>query len=319
MQKEIYTRLGKKALGSRLRLLTAKITEDAEKLYGLYGVELAPKWFPVFYVLSEYGEKTITDIANDIGHTQPSVSKIIREMNAAGLVEENRSTTDKRKNVVALTEKGNKIKDHIADQYLDVDAAIDQLIRSANHNLWEAIEEWEFLLEQKSLFRRVVEEKKHRERKAVEIVEYTPRYQSAFKLLNQAWIEQYFVMEEADHKALDDPQKGVLDGGGAILVALYKGAPVGVCALVKMDDPDYDYELAKMAVSPKAQGKGIGGMLGEAVIRKAQKLGARTLYLESNTVLEPAIRLYYKLGFKKVVGRPTPYERCNIQMELELG
>jgi GNAT superfamily N-acetyltransferase len=240
-------------------------------------------------------------------------------MNAAGLVEENRSTTDKRKNVVALTEKGNKIKDHIADQYLDVDAAIDQLIRSANHNLWEAIEEWEFLLEQKSLFRRVVEEKKHRERKAVEIVEYTPRYQSAFKLLNQAWIEQYFVMEEADHKALDDPQKGVLDGGGAILVALYKGAPVGVCALVKMDDPDYDYELAKMAVSPKAQGKGIGGMLGEAVIRKAQKLGARTLYLESNTVLEPAIRLYYKLGFKKVVGRPTPYERCNIQMELELG
>jgi hypothetical protein len=28
--------------------------------------------------------------------------------------------------------------------------------------------------------------------------------------------------------------------------------------------------------------------------------------------------LYYKLGFKKITGSPSPYERCNIQMEMEL-
>ena len=78
------------------------------------------------------------------------------------------------------------------------------------------------------------------------------------------------------------------------------------------------YELAKMAVSPKAQGKNIGWILGQAIIAKSRSLGAKKLYLESNTKLKPAINLYYKLGFHKVTGYPTPYERCNIQMELDL-
>ncbi len=74
----------------------------------------------------------------------------------------------------------------------------------------------------------------------------------------------------------------------------------------------------KMAVSPKAQGKNIGWLLGRAAIECARAKGARSLYLESNTILKPAISLYRKLGFEKVTGRATPYERCNIQMELIL-
>ncbi|MNL36403.1 ribosomal-protein-alanine N-acetyltransferase [compost metagenome] len=101
-------------------------------------------------------------------------------------------------------------------------------------------------------------------------------------------------------------------------MALYNGEPVGVCALIKMDDPDYQYEMAKMAVSPDVQGKSIGWLLGQTIVAEAKSLGASKLYLESNTLLKPAISLYHKLGFKKVVGRSTPYARCNIQMELEL-
>jgi ribosomal protein S18 acetylase RimI-like enzyme len=59
-------------------------------------------------------------------------------------------------------------------------------------------------------------------------------------------------------------------------------------------------------------------LLGKAAAEKARSLGAKKLYLESNTILQPAISLYYKLGFQKVVRRETPYERCNIQMELVL-
>jgi GNAT superfamily N-acetyltransferase len=163
----------------------------------------------------------------------------------------------------------------------------------------------------------VQEQKKLRESKDVQIVDYNPAYQEAFKQLNEEWISKYFKMEAADHKALDHPQKNIIDKDGYILVALYNNKPVGVCALIKMeDDPDYEYELAKMAVSLLAQGKSIGWLLGKAAIEKAKSLGAKKLYLESNTILQPAISLYYKLGFQKVVRRATPYERCNIQMEL---
>ena len=86
-----------------------------------------------------------------------------------------------------------------------------------------------------------------------------------------------------------------------------------------MNDPEYDFELAKMAVSPKAQGKNIGYLLGRAIIDQAKTFGASKVYLESNTILKPAISLYHKLGFTKVAGRPSPYERSNIQMELILS
>jgi len=315
---KFFNKVGKAALGSRLRLMTAVITDDASKIYELYGVEFVPKWFPVFYILTEKREITITEIANEIGHSQPSVSKIIKEMTAEGLVNESDKSQDKRKNRVGLTKKGNQISEVLKIQCADVEAAVENLIKESNHNLWAALEEWEFLLDQKSLLKRVTDQKKLRESRAVTIVAYEEKYQEAFKSLNEQWISTYFKMEKGDYNALDDPENYILNKGGKIFVALYENEPVGVCALIKMDDAEYDFELAKMAVSPKIQGKSIGWLLGSAVVNAAKELGASKLYLESNTILKPAINLYHKLGFKKIVGRVTPYERCNIQMELDL-
>jgi len=315
---EFFNKVGKVALGSRLRLMTASFTDDAAKIYELYGIDFNPKWFPVFYTIAEDRERTITEIANEIGHSQPSVSKIIQEMIGAGILEEGAKTDDKRKNNVVLTEKGLLISNKIKNQLLDIDVAVEGLISEAKHNLWAAIEEWEFLLQQKSLFKRVSDQKKIRESKDVEIVEYKPEYKEAFKSLNEEWISTYFEMEEADYKALDNPEDYILNKGGKILVALYKNEPVGVCALIKTKNPEYDFEMAKMAVSPKAQGKNIGWLLGKAIVDTAKELGAKKIYLESNTILKPAINLYYKLGFEKVFGLSTPYKRCNIQMELVL-
>lgn len=316
---EIFDKTGKSALGSRLRLFTAMITDDAAKIYESYGLDFAPKWFPVFFVLAEENEKTITEIALEIGHSQPSVSKIVREMTDAGLVKENQKSADKRRNMVALTKKGKSFSEKLTPQLADVDAAIEGVISEARHNLWEALAEWEYLLDQKSLLKRVLEQRKIRESKDVRIVPYSEQYQNAFKAMNEEWISTYFDIEDADRKALDNPKSYILDKGGKIFVALYNEEPVGVCALIKMDDPEYQFEMAKMAVSPAAQGKNIGWLLGQVIVDEAKKLGASKLYLESNTLLKPAINLYHKLGFKKVVGRATPYARCNIQMELELN
>jgi len=313
-----FDTVGKVALGSRLRLLTDRITADAAQIYGMYGIDMQPKWFPVFYVLSGGEQKTVTAIAKEIGHSHPSVSKIIGEMVAKGIVKEKKDKEDGRRNMVSLSAKGSIITEKIRDQYEDVNNAIEKISAGTTHDLWKAIGDWEFLLDQQTLLRRVQEQKKQRESGNVKIVDYRPAHQQAFRKFNEAWITKWFKMEAADYKALDDPKGYILDKGGYIAVALYNDEPAGVCALIKMNDPEYDFELAKMAVSPAAQGKNIGFLLGKAVIEKAKLLGARKIYLESNTILAPAISLYQKLGFKKVTGRATPYERCNIQMELSL-
>ena len=149
------------------------------------------------------------------------------------------------------------------------------------------------------------------------IEDYQPKYRAAFRSLNEEWISAYFEVEEADRKSLEHPQEYILNRGGFIFVAVLDDEPVGVCALVKRDDLDA-YELAKMAVSPKAQGKKIGFLLSQTAIAKARSLNASRVYLESNTKLVPAIRLYEKLGFVRVAGLPSPYARVNIQMELKL-
>lgn len=317
---EIFERTGKMALGSRLRLLSQQITDDASRLYELYGIEgFSPKWFPVFFILFEDGEKTITQIAEKIGHSQPSVTKIIKEMTRAGLVNDNLSSSDKRKNVAGLSAKGMTIsKQLISELSADTNIVVDTMIGEASNNLWEAIAEWEYLLEQKPLLQRIQEQKKLRESKHVRIVAFQEEHKAIFKSLNEAWVSKYFEMEATDYKLLDYPKENIIDKGGKILVALYKDEPMGVCALAKMDDPQYDFELIKMAVSPEAQGKNLGYLLGLEVIKVAKELGAKKLYLESNRILKPAVNLYHKLGFLDISGRPSPYKRADVQMELSL-
>ncbi|MFK7809691.1 MAG: GNAT family N-acetyltransferase [Saprospiraceae bacterium] len=150
----------------------------------------------------------------------------------------------------------------------------------------------------------------------VKIVAYETIYADAFREINEEWINKYFKMEETDRKALYSPEEYILKNGGAILIALENEEPVGVCALMKMEDSKYDFELAKMGVRPDNQGKGIGKRLGKAILDAAKSRGANSICLETNTVLKAAIVLYQKLGFTKVIGNPTPYERCNYQMEL---
>ena len=152
----------------------------------------------------------------------------------------------------------------------------------------------------------------------ISIVPFEDKYTRAFKDLNQWWIEKSFKMEEVDFKALDNPKNYILNKGGYIAVAILDKEPVGVCALIKMENSLYDYELAKMGVSPKIHERGIGHLLGKTIIKKAKELGAKNIFLETHTSLKPAIHLYKKLGFKQISGIATPYERSDYQMELYL-
>ena len=158
---------------------------------------------------------------------------------------------------------------------------------------------------------------------AVAIVPYGEPYAAAFRSLNLAWIERFFVPEPADYAALDDPERYILERGGRILCAVHQPTDelLGVVALIPLSALEAEpitFELAKMAVAEKAQGLGIGRMVGEAAIAAARDAGADRVWLESNRTLEPAINLYRSLGFVEVPFTPSHYARADIQMELHL-
>lgn len=152
--------------------------------------------------------------------------------------------------------------------------------------------------------------------RTVQITEFTKEHEAAFRELNLEWIEKYFEVEPSDLNVLNDPFTHIISKGGAILMAALNGEAVGTCALIRHDD--HTYELAKMAVSPKAQGRQVGYTLAKAVIEKARTLKAAKIFLLSNRTLAPAIHLYKKLGFKEVPLDSKEYKRSDIKMELTL-
>ena len=138
----------------------------------------------------------------------------------------------------------------------------------------------------------------------------------AFRDINLDWISRFFVVEEKDRATLDHPQEKILDPGGEILLACQDEQVIGCVALIVLGEGEF--ELAKMGVRPEAQGRGVGRNLIQAAIKMAQGRGARRLYLETNSQLRPALKLYADAGFVDVQGPPSPYARADVQMELWL-
>lgn len=150
--------------------------------------------------------------------------------------------------------------------------------------------------------------------------DYIPADATAFRDLNLAWVEKFFTVEAEDRAQLEDPQTHILDKGGAILIAELDGEAVGTVGLVPGHGEGV-LELIKMSARSDVQGKGIGRALMDAAITKSREMGARAIWLETNTKLEAALALYRKSGFRELFGdelTETPYDRCNCQMLLEL-
>ncbi len=153
----------------------------------------------------------------------------------------------------------------------------------------------------------------------VEIIDFEPRYAGDFKRLNVEWLEKYFAVEPIDERMLSDPLGLIVAPGGAILLARAGDQIVGTCALMKAGDDRY--ELSKMAVTERFQGRRIGRQLLVATIARFHELGGRELFLESNSVLTPALTLYESAGFVHAPrpGDPPHYVRGNVYMVYRPG
>jgi putative acetyltransferase len=152
----------------------------------------------------------------------------------------------------------------------------------------------------------------------VAIREFQPGDEATFRKLNEEWITRYFRLEGKDEQTLADPESGILASGGRIFFANIEDHCVGCCCL--LSSGANEFEVAKMAVTSSFQGSGIGRKLLHAAIEAARAAGARRLYLETNHILTPAIRLYESVGFKPVPDQivPSPYVRADVYMEMTL-
>jgi GNAT superfamily N-acetyltransferase len=152
----------------------------------------------------------------------------------------------------------------------------------------------------------------------MKIIAYNPQYAEDFKNLNIAWLEKYFWVEPHDEEVLGKPEKYIIEPGGTIFFVLEGEEAIGTVALMKIEEGIF--ELTKMAVTPKAQGKKIGQKLMAHTVEYAKNQNWKKLIIYSNRKLENAIYIYKKYGFKEIpIEENNPYARGDIKMELELS
>lgn len=146
------------------------------------------------------------------------------------------------------------------------------------------------------------------------IIGFDPALRAEFRRLNLAWLERYFKVEPVDERVLGNPESEILATGGEVLFAVLDGVTVGTVALKSVDEETF--ELTKMAVDDRWQGRGFGQALLETALQVARDRGKRRVILYSQRSLKAAIALYYKNGFTDIAGPlDGKYARCDVQME----
>ena len=213
------------------------------------------------------------------------LSRLLRSLEAAGLVRVAAGGGDRRVRVARLTAAGDR-------ERAALDKRSDELARSLLAPLSEkqrerlvvAMHEVERLLTAGS----------------VQIMSVDPEHPDA-----QYCLQEYVAELNRRSQRGFDPSVGatalpheVRPPAGEFFVAYLHGEVVG-CGAVKHHD-DAPAEIKRMWIAPKARGLGLGRRLLERLETCARARGARVAHIETSAVLVEALSLYRSTGWVEV-------------------
>ena len=213
------------------------------------------------------------------------LSRMLRSLEASGLITVTPSASDKRVRIARLTPSGTAER-AVLDRRSDELAAslLAPLNAKQRGRLVDAMAEVERLLNASM----------------VEIGAIDPAHPHA-----QYCLHMYFSELDRRFDAGFDPAKSISADNqelrrpaGLLLVATLRGEPIG-CGALKFHD-DRPTEIKRMWVDETARGLGLGRRLLNLLENGAASHGAKAVRLETNMTLVEAISLYRSAGYVEV-------------------
>ncbi len=316
---DTLNRLGELGLATRLKRLSERLSRDVSLVYSKLNIDFEARWFPVLYTLKKKTEMNVTEIARELGITHTAVIQLAEELTKKGYINSEKSAKDERSRIISLSEKGKVLYNTLKPVWAKIKQANEDLLKSTSKDFLSSLAGIEKELDKKSMYERIMFLQNNSFKDEITICEYSPKMKKHFKRLNYEWLEEFFTVENEDEIILSDPRSKIINKGGKILFAIIDKKVVGTCSLIKHKNGLF--ELAKMAVTKKYRGHGIGKELLKTAVIKMKSIGAEDLFLLTNKNLIAANRLYKKSGFEKIAKNPFgagKYKRDTYAMKCKI-
>ena len=231
------------------------------------------------------GGADVRDLRARLGHDSGYLSRLLRALEADGLVVVRPEAADGRVRRAALTPRGEREWDELESRSEALAASVlEPLSERQENDLVSAMETVERLLTASLIAVRVE----------------SPRSPAG------RWcLEQYYAELRDRFDAGFDPATSSLPEAGEMapptglfLIARLRGAPVGCGGLILQGaDPA---EIKRMWVAPDVRGLGLGRRLLSELERLARDSGATAARLDTNRNLTEAISMYRSSGYVEI-------------------
>lgn len=256
-------------------------------------------------LIFEIGHSGGTDLRvlrRKLGLDSGYMSRLLRSLEAQGLVQSRKKAGDGRARELSLTPKGRKE----CDAY---DTLSDDLANSVLSGLNDT--QRERLVLAMSEVERLI-------RVAGIVIEQEP----ADSEDAQSCLGQYRTELASRFDGGFDPSKGnnltveeMTPPAGYLLVARLDGQPIGCGALKRLSDKEG--EVKRVWTSPDARGMGVAGKMMDRLEQLAGDVGFSTVKLDTNRTLTEAQAMYKKRGYRAIERyNDNPYAHHWFEKEL---
>jgi DNA-binding MarR family transcriptional regulator/N-acetylglutamate synthase-like GNAT family acetyltransferase len=250
----------------------------------------------VIYELAHHEETTATELCRELGLDAGYLSRILRGFQRHGLIQKKSSETDGRRNLLWLTDRGQKAFAQLnANSHAEIEATLNALSEEEQDRLMDAMHTVEALLgaeaEQKAPYLLRVHQPGD--------IGWVVHRHGVLYAQEYGWDEQFEALVAdivARFVKQFDPKRE------RCWIAEKDGENVGAVFLVRKSNTVAQLRL--LLVEPKARGLGIGKRLVDEWERFARQVGYRKIVLWTNSVLDAARHIYEQAGYELVDEEP---------------
>lgn len=152
---DFLAELGPLALTLRLKRLADKMQEDGRRLYKERDIPLEPHWFSLLMLLEKYEGLSVTQIAEHLRQSHPSVISNTKKMQYAGLLHASYDPKDGRRRMLRISPETREKLPEYENLWEAFQKEISDLLSNRSEPLFAALHALETQLAEKSLAERV--------------------------------------------------------------------------------------------------------------------------------------------------------------------